>query len=56
MDVNDGDFITILGSNGAGKSTFFNVIAGKLPVSDGKIILGGKDITHEKEHASSQHW
>ena len=54
VDVNDGDFITILGSNGAGKSTFFNVIAGKLPVSDGKIILGGKDITHEKEHVRAR--
>lgn len=54
VDVNDGDFITILGSNGAGKSTFFNVIAGKLAVSEGKIILGDKDITNEKEHVRAR--
>lgn len=54
VDVNDGDFITILGSNGAGKSTFFNVIAGKIPVSEGKILLGDKDITNEKEHVRAR--
>lgn len=52
--VNDGDFITILGSNGAGKSTLFNVIAGKVPVTSGKVLLDGKDITSQKEHVRAR--
>ncbi len=46
LDIFAGDFITVLGSNGAGKSTLFNVIGGDLPLSSGKILLHGKDITH----------
>lgn len=50
IEVKEGDFVTILGSNGAGKSTFFNVIAGKTPVSSGKVFLANEDVTHQKEH------
>ncbi|MBW1605266.1 ABC transporter ATP-binding protein [Lactobacillus sp. Sy-1] len=45
IDIYPGDFITILGSNGAGKSTFFNVIGGNLPITSGQLLLNGKDIT-----------
>ena len=45
ITLNDGDFVTIIGGNGAGKSTFLNAIAGVWPVDDGKIIIDGKDIT-----------
>ena len=41
LNVEDGDFITIIGSNGAGKSTLFNAIAGTFFVDDGFIFLGG---------------
>jgi putative ABC transport system ATP-binding protein len=54
VHINKGDFITMLGSNGAGKSTFFNSITGQAPVSSGKIILDGKDITDLKEHVRSK--
>ncbi|ABJ56251.1 ABC transporter ATP-binding protein [Oenococcus oeni] len=47
LDVHPGDFITILGSNGAGKSTVFNVISGTLPVDSGKILHAGQDISKE---------
>lgn len=40
-----GDFVTIIGSNGAGKSTMFNAIAGSFMTDSGSIILDGKDIT-----------
>ncbi|MBB5182003.1 ABC transporter ATP-binding protein [Catenisphaera adipataccumulans] len=50
VTIHDGDFVTILGSNGAGKSTFFNVIAGKIPVTSGKVFLDEEDITEQKEH------
>jgi len=45
LTVNDGDFITIIGSNGAGKSTMLNAIAGSLIPDGGKILLNDQDIT-----------
>ena len=53
LEVNQGDFITILGSNGAGKSTLFNAILGKFPLDSGKIILGGENITKQKDYKRS---
>lgn len=50
LEVNDGDFITIIGSNGAGKSTFLNALAGCFSVDSGHIILDGTDITKWPEY------
>ncbi|MCJ2163884.1 MULTISPECIES: ATP-binding cassette domain-containing protein [unclassified Pseudodesulfovibrio] len=50
LEVKDGDFITIIGSNGAGKSTFLNALAGSFPIDSGKIVLDGTDITKWPEH------
>lgn len=50
LDINDGDFITVIGGNGAGKSTLLNLISGSLKVDQGKLILDGKDITNMKEY------
>lgn len=50
LDVKRGDFITIIGANGAGKSTMFNAIGGTFFTDAGKIILDGADITLEKEY------
>ena len=50
LHVNKGDFITIIGANGAGKSTFFNAVAGSFMTDSGNIILDGKDITLMPEH------
>ena len=50
LEVNDGDFTTIIGSNGAGKSTFLNALAGTFPIDSGKIILDGTEITRWPEH------
>ncbi|WP_298654393.1 ABC transporter ATP-binding protein [uncultured Eubacterium sp.] len=50
LDVNQGDFITIIGANGAGKSTLFNAIAGTYLTDEGRILLEGKDITAMPEH------
>ena len=54
FDLADGDFATIVGSNGAGKSTMFNAITGAFFVEDGAIELDGKDITFRKEHLRSK--
>jgi putative tryptophan/tyrosine transport system ATP-binding protein len=50
LQVNNGDFITVVGSNGSGKSTLFNLISGTYPVTGGKLILNGKDITNTPEY------
>lgn len=49
LTVEDGDFITIIGSNGAGKSTMLNCVAGSIPVDGGRILLNDKDITNMHE-------
>ena len=45
-----GDFVTVIGGNGAGKSTMLNAIAGVWPVDEGRIILDGNDITALPEY------
>ncbi|MDD6603763.1 MAG: ABC transporter ATP-binding protein [Eubacteriales bacterium] len=50
LDVNDGDFVTIIGANGAGKSTLFNAIAGTYLTDEGRIVLDDRDITAMPEH------
>ena len=49
-----GDFVTILGSNGAGKSTMFNAIAGTFQPDSGTVILDGKDITRLPDYKRSK--
>lgn len=54
LSLADGDFATIVGSNGAGKSTTFNAITGAFIVDEGQIILDGKDITYQREYVRSR--
>ncbi len=54
LNLADGDFATIIGSNGAGKSTMFNAITGAFLVDEGSIILDGKNITFAREHVRSK--
>ncbi len=54
LTLEDGDFATIVGSNGAGKSTLFHAITGNFYVDEGRIVLGGEDITYCKEHVRSK--
>ena len=50
LKLNDGDFVTVIGSNGAGKSTMLNAIAGNIEVESGRIYNNGLDITYMNEH------
>ena len=54
LHLKPGDFATIIGSNGAGKSTMMNAIAGVFYVDEGSVILGGKDITFTPEYKRSR--
>ena len=50
LTLEDGDFVTVIGGNGAGKYTMLNAIAGVWPVDEGQIIIDGKDVTKLPEH------
>ena len=54
FQLEDGDFVTIVGSNGAGKSTLFNAIAGVFYADEGSIELDGQDITYQPEYRRSR--
>ncbi|MBD5451908.1 MAG: ABC transporter ATP-binding protein [Lachnospiraceae bacterium] len=50
LTLEDGDFVTVIGGNGAGKSTMMNAIAGVWAVDSGQIIIDGEDVTKLSEH------
>ena len=50
-----GDYVTVIGGNGAGKSTMLNAVAGVWPVDEGRIILDGIDLTATPEHKRAQY-
>ena len=51
LHLDRGDFVTVIGGNGAGKSTMLNMIAGVYPLDSGTITLDGHDISQLSEHA-----
>lgn len=55
LTLEDGDFVTVIGGNGAGKSTMMNAIAGVWPVDAGKIIIDGVDVTKLPEHKRAKY-
>jgi multiple sugar transport system ATP-binding protein len=48
LEINDGEFLVLLGSSGCGKSTLLNCIAGLLEISEGQIFIKGKNVTWEE--------
>ncbi len=50
LTLEDGDFVTVIGGNGAGKSTMLNIVAGAYPVDDGQVIIDGVDVTKLPEY------
>jgi len=55
LHLKEGDFVTVIGGNGAGKSTLLNAVAGTWLVDEGKITIGGVDVTHLAEHKRAQY-
>ena len=55
IKLEDGDFVTIIGGNGAGKSTTLNAIAGVWPVDSGAIIIDGHNVTGLSEHQRAKY-
>ena len=50
LTLHEGDFVTVIGGNGAGKSTMLNAVAGSFSVDTGRIMIDGSDVTHLPEH------
>ena len=55
LTLNDGDFVTVIGGNGAGKSTMLNAIAGVWPVDSGSIMIDGIDVTRLSEYKRAKY-
>ena len=50
LTVKDGEFVSIVGSNGSGKTSMLNIICGSIPVEAGQVIIDGHDITRSPDH------
>lgn len=55
LALEDGDFVTVIGGNGAGKSTMLNAIAGVWPVDQGQILIGDADVTKLPEYKRAKY-
>ena len=55
LHLKPGDFVTVIGGNGAGKSSMLNMIAGVYPIDSGKIEIDGVNISREPEHKRAQY-
>lgn len=49
LTVNDGEFVSVVGSNGSGKTSMLNLICGSIPINGGDILINGKSILRQKE-------
>lgn len=55
LHLDEGDFVTVIGGNGAGKSTMLNMIAGVYPIDSGKIEIDGVNISREPEYKRARY-
>ena len=55
LELKEGDFVTVIGGNGAGKSTMLNAVAGVWPVDEGKIYIDDIDVTKLPEHTRAKY-
>lgn len=49
LRIEDGDFVSVVGSNGSGKTSMLNIICGSIDVDSGNILVNGEDITNKKD-------
>lgn len=55
ITLNNGDFVTVIGGNGAGKSTMLNMVAGVYPIDSGSILIDGIDVTKLPEYKRAKY-
>ena len=56
LTIDDGEFVTIIGGNGSGKSTTMNIISGSIQPDSGHVVLSGMDITKMKEYERAKYF
>ena len=49
LSIEDGQFVSVVGSNGSGKTSMLNIICGSIPIQKGEVLIGGKDIAKMKD-------
>ena len=54
LTIEKGEFVSVVGSNGSGKTSMLNIICGSIPVEGGQILINGFDITKQKEYKRNQ--
>lgn len=54
LEIRDGEFVSIVGSNGSGKTSLLNMICGSIPVDSGRILIDGRDVTHMPEYRRAE--
>lgn len=54
LTVNDGEFVSVVGSNGSGKTSMLNIICGSIPLSGGEVLIDGKSINGLKDYERYQ--
>ena len=54
LTVDKGEFVSVVGSNGSGKTSMLNILCGSIPVDGGQILMNGEDITTKKEFKRNQ--
>ncbi len=50
LSVGNGEFVSVIGSNGSGKTSLLNIICGSIPIDSGDVLIGGESITKEKDY------
>ena len=50
LEIQKGEFVSVVGSNGSGKTSMLNLICGSIGLDEGQILIDGKDITRQKEY------
>ncbi len=54
LSIKKGEFVSVVGSNGSGKTSLLNIICGSIPVDSGRFLLNQKNIINENEHVRSK--
>ncbi len=55
LELDESDFVTVIGSNGAGKSTLLNTVSGRLPIDSGSITIDGAEVSRMPEHKRAKY-